>query len=161
MASSFFDFDPNRVGDKLMSVMLQTTATIAAGEQDRLEAVTRDWEDNPEFKTELSRSGNRINISITTDSIVFHWVDQGTQPHVIPRGGSKKTMTIRGGYTPISSPGNLRTNSGGGKSSSSNIRTTLVKHPGIDARNFSGQVSELMQKQLNRSIPSSVRGVRF
>lgn len=144
-----------------MSLMLKTAATIAAGEQDRLEAVTDDWRDNPDFKTELSRSGNRINISITTDSIIFHWVDQGTQPHIIPGAGRTATMTIRGGYTARSSPGTLRTNSGGGRSSERNIRTTSVSHPGIEPRDFSGHVSELMQKQLNRSIPESVRGVRF
>lgn len=122
------------------------------------ETVTDNWDNKPTFRSAVTEQGPVITITVTTDSIIFHWVDQGTQPHSIPRSGPA-TMAFPSGYRPRTSPGRLQFNAQGGQGFGETVFTQSVEHPGIEPRKFTDRVKTQTQKDALRVLGQSLRNL--
>jgi hypothetical protein len=108
--------------------------------------ITRNWSEQPKFVIKVSQ---RLVLTVTTDSDIFKWVDQGTSAHVIrPRGSG--TLRFRPGFTPKTKPGVLK--GFAGRSFGAPIETTMVKHPGIEPRNFTRTIEREWGPELGKSL---------
>ena len=121
-----------------------------------LNLVTEDWVHKPDFVSSTTLQGNKVVMAVTTESEIFHWVDQGTQPHREPRAG-RTLMTFPASYSPRTRPNRLRGSSGARLAFGPTVFAQVVQHPGIQARNFTGQTGAQMQKSVVRIIGPSFR----
>jgi len=111
-----------------------------------LKETTFTWkaENRPVWKVKLERFGSAKRLTRSTESTPFVYVNEGTKPYTIPKAGIKPggLGPFRIGFVPLSTPGSLAS-TGIGKAFGSWVRPKKVKHPGIKARNFTGQVAKL------------------
>lgn len=116
---------------------------VAAEGKAILEDITKGWKNRPEFtiiKGQLTRD-------IVTDSDIFIYVDLGTRPHEI-RPRTAKALVFRVGGTAKTQPNIL--GSGSGAKGNTLVRAQVVHHPGNEARNFTANLSVLMDKRLEQ-----------
>jgi hypothetical protein len=137
---------------------LRQLRNVTESSRQTFEALTNSWDNKPVFRSNTSLRGGKIEMSVLTDSDIFHWVDAGTQPHRIPGSGMAR-MTFPESYTPRTIPGRFTSNAGGGRSGGNTVFAQVVQHPGIEARNFSGRVRAQHMKEVNRVLGGALRNL--
>lgn len=143
-------------GQRLEQYLVRQLKQVTDEGKATLETVTDGWENRPRFRSSTEQRGQKVTMSVTTDSDIFNWVDKGTQPHRIPRAG-RSFMAFQGEYRPRTSPGRLQFNFGGGVSGGPTVFAQVVQHPGIEARNFTARVASQMKSQAGRILANSFR----
>lgn len=111
------------------------------------ELTVKGWENPAAFTTEEQSDGSII---IGTNGRIWHYVDEGTPPHVItPKRG--KVLVFGVGGRPKTTPGRLT--SGAGSKSSIVVIRPRVNHPGTEPRRF----TELIMKRWKRGVQPFIR----
>jgi hypothetical protein len=110
---------------------------------------------NPEFTFSVTYAGGDAEVSVTTDSDIWHWLDEGT---------SERWAVMRSPYLSKTQPGAIQSNPGlrtfggpNGEYTAIRGRRAMMAHgmgpmPGIESRDFSGQIGELLEEELEQEI---------
>lgn len=104
---------------------------------------TKNWDNGPEFVSEISAPyGTRLQLWVRPKGrYTTKWqrVSDGTAPHLI-RAKRRPTLSFQPNYTPHTKPGGSY--GGPGRKSGEYIHPKVVRHPGIEARKFSEEISQ-------------------
>lgn len=145
MAAKFkpipLDLDATGLNPRKAKRAIETALGIVAvtALQD-FQGIVRGWEHKPEFRIVKEDD----HVSVGTDDDVFKFVDEGTRPHTI-RARRAKFLRFMAGARAKTTPGSLRSGSGGGGSL---MFRRSVNHPGSKARGFSKMVAKRAQDRL-------------
>lgn len=113
------------------------------------ESTTDNWEHEVEFSTTINRDG----ITVETDDPVYNFVDSGTRPHDIAAKGSKSLRYTADGQpkTFVRDLKSRRGRSGGA------VRfRRKVRHPGVEAREFSKMIQEKYEEEMPKRIDAAI-----
>lgn len=139
--------------------MKKTLKKLAKQALADFELTTENWEEQVEFTIDgPHKRGKDWVVSIGTDNIIWGWVDQGTEQHVIPVSKSKDGLLH---FQPTERLVGTRTRPG--SLYSGQIRrgawatARSIIHPGIIARNFSTLVGQNFQRNLYKASTTMMR----
>lgn len=108
-----------------------------------LEGAVKSWSGPPKVVVERTEFGR----TLTVDSPVFRFVDEGTRAHrIIARRG--RFLRFRSGYRAKSSPDSLSSGAGGAFGDSRFARE--VWHPGTKPRNYTKKIQAIVDKEFPR-----------
>lgn len=144
------------LGKRLEQHFLRQLRSVVDSTKQTFETITDNWDNQPKFSASIVQHGATITMSVLTDSLIFHWVDQGTEPHRIPSSGNRR-MAFSESYSPRTAPGRFQFNQGGGVGEGETVFAYSVGHPGIEARNFTGRVRTQMQKEAVKVLGTALR----
>jgi hypothetical protein len=133
-----------------------------------LTASVQGWKKKPKFTPENRITPNLItgivNVTGKKDIVnIFHWVDKGTGKFgpkksaypIFPKkpGG---TLFFRTGYSPRTRP-IAKANVGSGKASGPRVAAKGVIHPGIEAREFTSTLEDVLKPDFKRRMENALR----
>lgn len=119
-----------RVGEEMKELAEQTTAT---------------WSTDVPFNiTETQRSA-----IVETDSKIWHIVNKGTGPRVIPVG-PKGFLAFQADYSPKTTPGNIASKPGGASGEWIFTRKPIEQPNGIKARDFDKAIAKELRPKLKK-----------
>jgi hypothetical protein len=131
-------FERNWQSAKVRRIIDNTLTAEARNIKIDLQVTTQTWssKNKPKFRIQLS---GRYARTISTDSQIYAWVNDGTDPHPIM---AKRAPMLRFqvGYTPKTMVGQIMSRAGG--SSGSFAMAKVVQHPGTEARGFDKAIAE-------------------
>jgi len=124
---------------KMPDLKRDTLIEIAEDALNDFEKTVATWDHKPEFVIEeRARS-----FAVVTDDDIYHFVDAGTRPHIIP---ADPFLAFRGSYQAKTTPRVIMSRSGG--ASGSYVYTTKdIHHPGTEAREFSKTIHDKWEKE--------------
>lgn len=127
----------------------------------QLEATTNTFETvSVDFETKVSYSGGEAKVSVTTQSDIWHYLDEGTEerwaimnspfgskthPDELISTGGQRTYNKAGEYTAV-------------RGRKAMMERGLAARDGIEARNWSTQVVELYEDIFILDIEEALRG---
>ena len=114
------------------------------------EGVVDTWENKPEFDLTyvLTPNQGEVEFEIDTTSDVFHWVDEGTKPHRIPKTGNVR-LAFNREFMPKTSPNML--GSSGGEHGGELVFRTVVNQS-IKPRLFSDTILDMVDSELEDTV---------
>lgn len=145
------ELDPKRFAKALQ----KATHIMAQTSLKEYQSTVSTWTHSVEFAITENVDVNAATAEymISTDDLIYHWVDKGTKPHIIR---AKQTRDAKGhfgkrgklrfmvGGSPKTIPGKL--GSGPGAPGSSWVSKTEVHHPGTKARGFGDLIYQHIEK---------------
>lgn len=114
------------------------------------ERTTANWETPVDFRVTAERDG----VTISTESEIYGYVDDGTKPHDIAPKHAKRLRFSVGGFQPKTNPRVI--GSGQGRSGAVTVFRRIVHHPGTEAREFSKILQDKWQKQIGVRIGQAI-----
>lgn len=118
------------------------------------EVTQRTWDNKHEFRVRKTKSYER---EISTESLIYHFVDAGTKSHSIRPVNAQK-LRFQTSYKPKTLVRKILSRQGG--ASGPVVFANAVKHPGTEARNFAEEIADKWGKelpdQMQRAIDSEV-----
>ena len=147
--------------------LLNTLRKEARAGRKEYQQTTKTWTHKPVFKiSDLSLRGQVARITVSTTDRIYGYVDRGTKSSARPieprrpfsASGRPSSLRFRPGYRRKTTPGVLRSTSGGRYGPY--IYPVSVPHKGIKARGFTPIVRRRAQRRLNVSAPKAIqRGI--
>lgn len=148
---------------KIDQVRKSILAALRAEGEDikkELEKTTATWEGSkPTFEIEVDVSGGNAVVLIgpggnTEGAQKWVWLDEGTKPHVI-KAKNVPNLVFRTNFTPKTK---VKTFASGRGSISPPWRATpQVKHPGIEAREWSKEIAKRRKKKFIERMIKAAR----
>jgi hypothetical protein len=118
------------------------------------EDTTRTWKNRPTFYMRKIGAGR----SVGTRSNIYKFVDKGTRPHTIrPKRAGGVLRFKAGGFKAKTKPGRIQ--SFKGSAGQKWISSKGVQHPGTEARGFSKDIGERMQKEITKEMKRAIKGM--
>lgn len=116
------------------------------------------WKNKPVFKTTLKPSISALHmLTAPTGSEKairqWVWVNYGTKPHTI-KAKNAPNLVFRTGYVAASTPGKFKSDRH--FRFGPRRRTKKVRHPGIDARDWTGIIYERRQSKFERRMATAM-----
>jgi hypothetical protein len=126
------------------------------------QGVVSNWSHRPTFymqeRGSISLRGGVPSFFITTDDDVFRYVDRGTPAHTI-RARRGRFLVFQAGYKARTTPHSI--SSGASSEFGPRIMRPSVRHPGIKARDFSGVIAKVMEKEVRSIVQDAIsQGMR-
>lgn len=142
--------------------LVEAANRVATGIKEDFEATVATWseETKPAFTKSVEAEGKFIVVRVeaTGNDEIYRYVNDGTKPHLIPKGGPG-TLAFSEGYTAKTAPGVIGSRSGG-SSGARIVRKTQIKHPGTEARNFDKIIAKKWQSLLAKEFGRAFAGIR-
>lgn len=126
--------------------MLNALRKVGTEIKEEFDKTTATWNTQVTFTKKPSLAGNTPSITVETDSDVYRWVNDGTEPHRI-RPGSARSLTIPSGYAAKTRPGVIGSESGG--PSGSIQHAMFAEHPGIKPRKFDEAIYNKLKDKID------------
>jgi hypothetical protein len=117
----------------------------------------RTWNEKPRFRDVFFKQPNQYILKVFPDGSnadKYAWVDLGTRPHLILPKSPNTRLKFPGDFTPKTTPGRIGSSRGG--KSGQVIYPRVVRHPGIEPRNFSKNIAKHNEKAFQRDIQDAV-----
>jgi len=121
---------------------------------------TRNWKHRVAFAGKMAAKGIAATMEVGTADDIYRYVDEGTGLY----GPSKRKYPIRpkrakalafpSVSAPKTRPGSLV--SGAGSKGGKTVFAKEVRHPGIKARDFTGQIEKKMRKVLEKDLQAAM-----
>ena len=110
--------------------------------------ITRTWTHQPEFTSITNEAGDNIEVLTGTDDKIFGWLDRGTPV---------RYAIMSPDFVAKTKPGSLRSEAGRGR-----VIFVSRKHPrpGIQARNFSKRIEEIISREAEPAFNREIRNIR-
>jgi len=102
---------------------------------------TETWEHEPQFDRLIQVGPASVEILVGTDDKIYRYVDEGTKPHLIPKG-RPGLLAFPSGYVAKTTVNVIGSKAGGSYGDTVFVHGQ-VHHPGTKARNF----DKLIQKK--------------
>lgn len=114
----------------------------------------RTWKRKPVFVIRQSAGGSATTVS--TDSDIYGYVNEGTRPHMIYPRKAKALRFYAGGFVSKTVPGVAVARKG--KAANQNLTYSQgVKHPGFPGRNFTTLIKAKSDKRLAKELRTAIR----
>lgn len=145
-----------KVREQILNALNAESKAIIA----ELNKTTATWKGaKPTFKAEVSYAGGDVVILVgpggsTEGAQKWVWLDEGTKPHPI-KAKNKPTLAFRTNFTPKTKVKTF--SSGAGGSSPPWAFPKQVRHPGIDAREWSEEIVKRRRKRFTQAIIKAAR----
>lgn len=113
----------------------------------------RTWEEKPKFRSVFFKHPNQYVLKVyPTGEFAdkYMWVDQGTRPHLIIPKSPNTSLKFRSEFKPKTRPGFVGSSAGG--KTGPYVYPKVVRHPGIEPREFSKTIAEQGESRFQRSI---------
>lgn len=140
--------NPARIEGAIFNTLRATSRDIKKD----FEGTTENWEHEVAFKVTINKDG----ITVETDDPIYNFVDSGTRPHDISARGSKRLRYTAGGQ-PKTFVRDLQSRKGR-KGGSVRFRRK-VRHPGVEAREFSKTIQEKYDQEIPKRIDDAIEKV--
>lgn len=150
----------------LPEVLESTNKRTAQNEQRSYRRTVENWDNKPEFFLEayMSHYGGLNDYKVYTDSLIYLWVDEGTDPHTITPNGDYP-LNVRGfgntifnggqAYYPKSSKDKI-VSSGAGEYEPDDIPLWSVRQS-IEPRNFTVNILSKAKERWGRAIETEIK----
>lgn len=145
------DYRPER----LKQLQRDATKVISRQIKADLDDITATWETPVDFDIRNVSGSRNLIVRIETDSDIFGYVNFGTRPHTIEPKDPDGWLRFRRGYDAKTTPGILQSFPGG--KSGGFVYRKSVKHPGTEARNFTGRIQEKYKPRFQRAALAALR----
>ena len=119
-------------------------ARVRAGIRQDFQATVATWETDVKFTTRERGRGNKLIFDVRTASEIYHYVSEGTEPHLIVPRRPLGTLAFQTGYSAKTRPGFIGSMAGGGTGGVAFAK--FVQHPGTEGRHFEEAISKKWQK---------------
>lgn len=129
------------------------------------ELVVADWTSDVGFAAKKMVNPSRITVYVYPtgeDKLIWIYVDQGTDPHPIPKNPLPPGKYLwfqwggKGSYVPKTLARPARTVSGGGYVQGGHlVRMKQVNHPGNEGRHFSEQIAKDIEPDFKRLVENA------
>lgn len=121
---------------------------------DDFESTTRTWRKRVKFQAEVKVSKSRVMVSVTTDNLIYQYVTEGTEPHVI-KPKKKRRLLFRGTYRAKTTPGVIGSQEGGAEGPF--IGAQIVRHPGSKGRHFDREIRNKREPDFHDLVELALR----
>lgn len=121
--------------------------------------VVNDWTHKPDFEpvTTIAPGLTSINIKVKGQhKKIWHYVDEGTRPHIIAPKKPGGRLIFQTGYSPRTTPV-ANAHVGTGQASGPWRRAEFVNHPGTEARRFTETIVDEFKPEFRRRIENAFR----
>jgi len=137
---------PPKLDTAAMRQALHDGVTEAALEiyEDFLKTVNT-WNDKPEFTVSIKDSRKKFTATVQTADKIYAYVSLGTRPHIIRpkrRGGVLRFKSLYRAKTVPRFVGSVN-----GGASGDDLYSTIVYHPGTEAREFEEAIAEELEEK--------------
>jgi hypothetical protein len=140
-AVKFKKIVPPKLDVAAMRAALHAGMVEVGGEIDNdFQKTVTTWNTKPAFTVVLKDGRKAITATVQTADKIYAYVSLGTPPHIIRpkrRGG---VLKFKGGYRAKTVPGFVGSVAGGPRGE--DVYTTVVYHPGTEARDFEAAEAE-------------------
>lgn len=132
------------INDRAVRSAIEKAMRQTTGPQMRklFEQTVEGWEERPRFSTDIHNWVQEVGVKVSTTSDIYAYVNNGTPAHTI-----KPTRTpflrFQPGYIAATRPRML--SSGKPRRFGTAISTMMVRHPGIQAREFDREVADRIE----------------
>ena len=148
---------PKKMNDKALYAAINTMlASTDKGIHKDFTDTTATWKKKPPFKHGHKLTRTRGRAYTETDNEIYGYVNNGTEPHRIPRAGNAR-LAFRGGkgsYRPKTLPGRFGSRPGG--PTGPMVFAAWVQHPGTKARRFDRLIAKRWKTLLPRAVVSAL-----
>lgn len=120
--------------------------------EEDFEKTTATWKTDVDFDNETTEvQGLGIETEVSTDNEIYHYVNDGTEPHAIFAGvytgkSNKKSLKFKSEFVPKTKKGFI--GSTGGSRGGDTVHTPYVQHPGSEGRLFNVAIKGKREKDL-------------
>jgi hypothetical protein len=137
---------------------------LAEREVNWLDRQVGGWKNAPDFKAKTTMQGKDFTLAILFDGRtkagkVFRYVDEGTRPHTIQPKRPGYPLRFRTNYHPKSTVAGPFGSVGSGTATGPVVFRPSVRHPGTQARDFTGFVRDDMARQAPAMVQAQLRRV--
>lgn len=115
------------------------------------------WKDKPGFQT-TQTTGQDWIVEYKTQDTPYVFVDDGTEPHPIQSKTPGGFLSFKTGGTPRTRKGSLQSTRG--NLGDTWVRKQQVQHPGIEPRDFSGQIVEVIDEKAEKTFDKNQRKLK-
>lgn len=141
-------------------LMNDTSKRFATNERRSFYRTVENWENKPSFyidKTPVGFGLNDYNVSMveSENSKKWHWIDKGTELHVIEPIGEGYSLRFQTGYSPKTTPRKL-TSSGSGERSGGFVKRDQVKQK-IEPRNFTEKIKDKAVDRWSNALETELK----
>jgi hypothetical protein len=123
------------------------------------ELTTAFWEHPVKFEKLINITKDNIEVAVATDDEIYGYVNNGTRPHLIPKGNLPYPLRFKVGGRAKTTPGMIP--SGRGAKGTKQVYAKSVHHPGTKARDFDGLIQKRWDKTFaynaQRAIDKAIR----
>ena len=155
---------PKRLQDDAMRLALLSAMHAAARviQKDFVDT-TANWKHKVKFEHIVSLAQGNIAILVTTDDVIYRYINEGTRPHEIWAGAytgksNKRVLAFPSVFVAKTKPGSLT--SGSGKRGRVDTFVPMVHHPGTEARNFDEQIEKKRGKWFKQQMEAAMSKAR-
>lgn len=159
MAFKALEGNLNNLSD-LDNIIDRATRRFSDNERRSFARTVQTWKRKPAFKVFPSKPisrGFRV-VAVGPNADIYRYVSRGTKPHVIrPKGkanGGADRLRFQTGYTAKTKPGRISAGSGG--KFGPTVYHDEVMHPGIEARDFEGQIRAKADERWQRAVQTEI-----
>lgn len=128
---------------------------IASSMRRQANETVKTWEKKPNIYTKRQTTGDSFYVMLVIESDVWHWLDEGTKPHIIAAKNAPFLAFNSKGFLAKTKPNQFASGSGQ-KASSGFVMLKQVKHPGFPARNWSKEITQRNQELVSRLMIKSM-----
>jgi len=133
----------------------QQMKVIAKEWEKELGKTTATWEDKPAFKVRLERRAKLYAVTAEVSDMRWIWIDQGTKPHDIVPKRPSGVLAFPSVFKPKTRKRYLGSNRG--YSGGPMRYAKRVKHPGIEAREWTPMLSRRLTPKFMKTVQDAFR----
>ena len=122
--------------------------------EDDLKKVTRTWEHQPKFETDIKFSGTEPQVIVSTDDEIFKFVNDGTRSHWV-RPKKARSLYFQSGYRAKTTPGMIGSHAGGPFGPF--VGSKGHKVSGIKKRGFTGAIRLIRKPGFDRAMQDGLK----
>jgi len=137
--------------DKVRKIVKDAYDDVSTDVLRDLVETTASWEHKPTFQRRTTADGG---VEVYTDDDIFHYVDQGTKPHIIEPKQAPR-LRFQSQYTAKTMPGNILSRPGG--ASGPFVFAKRVNHPGTEPRLITQTIMRRRGPLLKKRIDDGLR----
>lgn len=137
---------------QLQSIIREEQLKEAEAVKKDFETTTKTWAKQPVFVIQPTAQG----VNVYTDDEIYAYVDQGTRPHIIRPKRAKLLRFNATGFQPKTRPGRFKAISGRAAGPPP-VFTSIVHHPGTEARQLSLFVRKRHEKRFARKLQQRLK----
>lgn len=139
------------------AALLRSLEDVEKGILKDFTGTTETWTKKPDFEHGHTINPKQATAYVQTDNEVYRYVNDGTEPHRIPKAGNARLHFQWGGkgsYKPKTRPQQFGSRPGG--PSGPMVNRAWVRHPGTKAREFDKIIAKRWKSLLPRALRSAL-----
>lgn len=147
MTTFFFTPSTDFGAKKVKGEMKKAMRILGKRAEKELKRPAKTWDHKPVFDIEITEE----KAQIITEDPPYGYLDEGTQEHLIT---GKPNLAFSSEFSPKTAVGSL--NAVAGNKGAIDTVVGTVRHPGNEARDFTGQVEKIMEPLVLKEVEDAL-----